>query len=256
MELTDEQWAVLALLIPQAPRREDGKGRPRRAHREVLEGILWVLRTGAQWADLPGKYPPYQTCHRRFQEWVGDGVLKSVLEALAQNLAARGELDLSECFIDGTFVAAKKGGSDVGTTKRGKGSKVMAVADAAGTCLALHLASASPHEVRLAHETLAAGHVKSKPEKLIGDKAYDSDPLDAELAEQGVELIAPHRSNRTKPKTQDGRKLRRYKRRWKIERLFAHLGNFRRLVVRYERFADNFLGFLQLGCIKLLLKRF
>lgn len=74
------------------------------------------------------------------------------------------------------------------------------------------------------------------------------------MAEQGVELIAPHRRNRKKPKTQDGRKLRRYKRRWKIERLFAHLGNFRRLVVRYERLADNFLGLLQLGCIKLLLK--
>ena len=110
MELTDKQWRVLAPLIPQAPRRADGKGRPRRANREVLEGILWVLRTGAQWAELPGRYPPYQTCHRRFQEWVGDGVLKSVLAALARNLEEQGYLDLSECFIDGTFVAAKKGG--------------------------------------------------------------------------------------------------------------------------------------------------
>ena len=150
----------------------------------------------------------------------------------------------------------EKGGSAVGKTKRGKGSKVMAISDAFGTCLALHVTSASPHEVRLVHETLATRHVSGKPDRLIGDKAYDSDPLDAELAEQGVELIAPHRRNRKKPKTQDGRKLRRYKRRWKNERLFAHLGDFRRLVVRYERLADNFLGFLQLGCIKLLLKRF
>lgn len=144
----------------------------------------------------------------------------------------------------------------MGTTKRGKGSKIMAISDAFGTCLALHLEAASPHEVTLVHETLASRHVKGKPDKLIGDKAYDSDPLDAELANRGVEMIAPHRRNRKKPKTQDGRKLRRYKRRWKIERLFAHFGNFRRLVVRYERYADNFLGFLQLGCIKLLLKRF
>ena len=83
-----------------------------------------------------------------------------------------------------------------------------------------------------------------------------SDPLDAELAEQDIEFIVPYRNNRKKPKTQDDRKLRRYKRRWKIEWLFAHLGNFRRLVVRYERLADNFLGFLQLGCIKLLLRHF
>jgi len=109
MELTDEQWAVLAPLIPEAPRREDGKGRPRRQAREVLEGICWVLRTGAQWADLPERYPPYQTCHRRFQEWVQSGVLQQVLEALAHDLEERGELDLSECFIDGTFVVAKKG---------------------------------------------------------------------------------------------------------------------------------------------------
>lgn len=144
----------------------------------------------------------------------------------------------------------------MGKTKRGKGSKIMAVSDAAGTCLALHVASASPHEVKLVQQTLAARHVESKPEKLIGDKAYDSDPLDVELAVQGIDMIAPHRSNRKRPKTQDARKLRRYKRRWKIERLFAHLGNFRRLVIRYERSADNFLGFLQLGCIKLLLRHF
>lgn len=109
MELSNEQWARLEPLIPEPSRREDGKGRPRRASREVLEGICWILRTGAQWADLPERYPPYQTCHRRFQEWVREGVLQQVLEALAQDLEQRGELDLSECFIDGTFVAAKKG---------------------------------------------------------------------------------------------------------------------------------------------------
>ena len=75
------------------------------------------------------------------------------------------------------------------------------------------------------------------------------------LAAQGVQMIAPHRSNRKKPKTQDGRVLRRYKRRWKIERLFAWLGNFRRLVTRWERKAQNFLGFVQLGCIIILLRR-
>ncbi len=112
MELTDEQWAMLGPLIPEAPRREDDKGRPRRQFREVLEGIYWVLRTGAQWADLPECYPPYQTCHRRFQEWVQSGVLQQVLEALARDLEQRGTLDVSECFIDGTFVVAKKGAQE------------------------------------------------------------------------------------------------------------------------------------------------
>lgn len=90
---------------------------------------------------------------------------------------------------------------------------------------------------------------------MIGDKAYDSDPLDETLLGQGIEMIAPHRKNRKKRKTQDGRKLRRYKRRWKIERLFAWLQNFRRLVVRYEYKDENFLGMAQLGCIVILLRK-
>ena len=86
----------------------------------------------------------------------------------------------------------------------------------------------------LVETTLGACFAPEKPERLIGDRAYDSDPLDERMAEQGIEMIAPHRRNRHK-RTQDGRKLRRYLRRWKVERLFAWLGNFRRLPVRYER---------------------
>ena len=121
MDLTDEQWAVLEPLIGELPRRADGRGRPWRSSREVLNGILWILRTGAQWADLPGRYPPYQTCHRRFQRWVRDRTLERILEALAADLKERGGLDLSECFIDGTFVAAKKGGT---AWERPSGAKV------------------------------------------------------------------------------------------------------------------------------------
>ena len=94
------------------------------------------------------------------------------------------------------------------------------------------------------------------PEKVIGDKAYDSDPLDKHLAEErGVEMIAPHKDNRCQDSTQDGRALRRYRKRWKIERLFAWLQNFRRLVVRYEYHLENFLAMVQLGCIVILLRR-
>jgi hypothetical protein len=89
--------------------------------------------------------------------------------------------------------------------------------------------------------------VEDKPKPLIGDQAYGSDPLDAQLKAEGIEIISPHRKGRKKPKTQEGCKLRRYKRRWKVERLFAWLGNYRRLVVRYERQAENYLGFVQLG---------
>lgn len=152
--------------------------------------------------------------------------------------------------------AGKKGGLGVGKTKRGKGTKIMALADGAGLPLAIYLASASPHEVTLVEDTLANRFVAKIPRRIIGDKAYDSDPLDQILEGQGIEMIAPHRSNRKKPKTQDGRVLRRYKRRWKIERLFAWLFNFRRLLVRHEYYSENFLAFVSLGCIKILIRYF
>jgi transposase len=142
----------------------------------------------------------------------------------------------------------------VGKTKRGKGTKLMALADGSGLPLSVRAASASPHEVSLVGDVLDGRFVSERPERLIGDRAYDSDPLDAELAKMGIEMIAPHRNNRKKPKTHDGRKLRRYKRRWKVERLFAWLHNFRRLVIRYERRVGNYLGFVHLGCIVILLR--
>jgi transposase len=121
MDLTDEQWAILEPLLPEPNKRSDGRGRPWRPAREVLNGVLWVLRTGAPWHDLPERYPPYQTCHRRFQNWVREGTLEGILKALAQDLKERGGLDLSECFIDGTFIVAKKGG---GRWERPSGAKV------------------------------------------------------------------------------------------------------------------------------------
>ena len=142
----------------------------------------------------------------------------------------------------------------MGKTKRGKNTKLMVLADRSGLPLSVHVASASPHEVTLIEATLAAKFVDEEPERLIGDRAYDSDPLNDALEERGIELIAPHRRNRKKPKTQDGRKLRRYKKRWKVERLFAWLSNFRTLVVRYECRVENYLAFVQLGCIVILLK--
>jgi transposase len=133
----------------------------------------------------------------------------------------------------------------------------MAIADAAGLPVAIDIQSASPHEVKLVESTIASRFISKPPQMLIGDKAYDSDPLDDRLRElYGTELIAPHKANRKKPKTQDGRSLRRYRRRWKVERLFSWLYNFRRLSTRWEFHADNFLGMLQLGCILILLRYF
>ena len=129
----------------------------------------------------------------------------------------------------------------------------MAIAERHGLPFAIWVASASPNECKLVEETLRRRHVAALPQRMIGDRAYDSDPLDARLqAEHGIELVAPNR--RKRKKTQDGRPLRRYRRRWKVERLFAWLKNFRRISSRWERHAVNFLGMVQLGCVLILLR--
>jgi transposase len=138
----------------------------------------------------------------------------------------------------------------------------MVVVDGQGIPLGNHLDSASPAEVRLVARTLAQvrvprggrGRPKSRVRRLIADRAYDSDPLRKQLHAQGIELICPHRQNRRKAATQDGRALRRYRRRWKIERTFAWLGNFRRLVVRYDRSLQMYNAFFHLACLIITLR--
>jgi transposase len=109
-EVSDAQWQLIEPIL-RPKRRSDGRGRPWQDPREVLNGVLWVLGTGAQWRELPNKYPPYQTCHRRFQQWVREGKLERILRVLAEELQRRGKLDLEEAFIDASFTGAKKGGS-------------------------------------------------------------------------------------------------------------------------------------------------
>ena len=113
VDLTDEQWDQIKGCFPgrEQKRTSPKGGRPWRDPRDVVNGVLWVLRTGAPWADLPRRYPPPSTCHRRFQQWVRSGVMAGVLEALALDLRDRGKLALQEAFIDGSFAPAKKGAS-------------------------------------------------------------------------------------------------------------------------------------------------
>ena len=164
--------------------------------------------------DMPSAVPA--------MEWVRQGVFQCIVKELAEDLYERGGIDIRETFIDGSFSPAKKRGRAVGNTKRGKGTKIMAIADASGFPIAAHIESASPHEVKLVDKTINNRFLDNTPDRMVSDKAYDSDDLDERLHNQkGIEMIAPHRKGRNKPKTQDGRKLWRYKHRWKVERLFA-----------------------------------
>ena len=110
MDITNEQWELVAGILSVTPKGPRGQGRPViNAPRAILNGVLWILRTGAPWKDLPERYPPYQTCHRWFQRWRREGTFEAILVLLAEDLRERGKLDLREAFIDGTFAPAKKG---------------------------------------------------------------------------------------------------------------------------------------------------
>ena len=109
MELTNEQWNRIEPIILSLTPIKDPRGRKARDPRDILNAILWILRTGALWKDLPQRYPPYQTCHRRFQQWVGQGVFQRIAQELVEDLNERGKIDIREAFIDGSFAPAKKG---------------------------------------------------------------------------------------------------------------------------------------------------
>ena len=168
----------------------------------------------------------------------------------------RGLYKLYECFADGTFSKARGGGDGIGCTRVGKGVKIMVLVDARGLPVAVDTISAAPHECTLVQGLFDFMLTQGPPERIVGDKAYDSDRLDEAMAVEGVEMIAPHRSNR-KPEnvTQDGRPLRCYARRWAVERTIGWFQNFRRLCIRWEKSTKLFQGFLHLGCALLLLKK-
>ena len=255
LKLSDQHWERIREHFPEEKIEEGRPGRKPIAARKVLEAVLWILNTGAQWHMLPQYYPNYKTVHRRFQHWCRSEVLRAVLTDLANELRDAGEIDESECFIDATFAMAKGGGDGIGPTRRGKGVKIMAIVDRHGLPLAVSTHAANHHEVTLVQLSFEFYMIEAKPENLIGDRAYDSDKLDRELREQGIEMISPHRRGRARKPTKDKRRLRRYQRRWLVERFFAWLQWERCILCRWEYYAENFLGFVQVACINMLLKR-
>ena len=155
----------------------------------------------------------------------------------------------------------EKRGSDVGKTKRGKGSKCMVVVDGQGIPLGIHVATATPAEITLVDATLKTIRVRRggrqrQPERLIADRAYDSDALRARLAERGITVIVPYRENRTVRRYEDRRQLRRYRHRWVIERTFAWFGGFRRLLIRHERLTSMYCSLLYFAAALIALRRF
>jgi transposase len=201
--------------------------------------------TGCRWQDLPREYGAPTTVWRRLKRWGEAGVWERLWRAALAALDQHGRLDWSMAFLDGSFAPAKKGGDKVGLTKKGKGTKWMLVIDGNGLPLGFHLASANTAEVRLAEATLDTiavarprGRPRRRPEKLVADRAYDSSAFRGVLRQRGIGMCIPPKRRPARWRPKRGRpvvaRMEEYRLRYRVERTFAWLGNFRRLLIRWE----------------------
>jgi transposase len=262
IHLTDRQWAFIRPLLPPPART----GRPRADDRRTIDGILYVLITGCRWQDLPREYGAPTTVWRRLKRWGADGIWECIWRAALAALDRHGELDWSIGFLDGSFVPAKKGGDKVGLAKRGIGTKWMLVVDGNGFPLGCHLGSAQVAEVRVAECTLDTvsvarprGRPRQRPAKLVADRGYDSRAFRRALRRRGIRMCIPPKRRPTTWRAKRGRPVvaRRedYRLRLTVERTFAWLGTYRRLLIRWEHQFAVYRSFFACAIMRLCIAR-
>src|ERR1700686_4334346 len=259
--LSEAQWQLIEPLLAEPKRRRDKRGRPWASNRWWLEGILWVLRTGAAWRFLPDKYPSPATCWRRLKQWEEQDVWLDAWRALLGALDGEGLLKGEEAFLDGSFAPAKK--------RAPQSVKPSAARERSGwywstvAVFRWEFGSKVPlrEKLRLRRprspksKSPDKGRPRQKPKRIIADRAYDSDPLRERPAKRGIDPSCPIARTASNRRYEDGRKLRRYKRRWIIERTNAWLGQFRRLLVRHEHLLATYRAFFYLACLWITLRR-
>jgi transposase len=262
-ELTDAQWARLApLLPPQKP----ATGRPARDHRQMLNAMLWLHATGAQWRDLPERYGPWQSVATRFYRWVQAGVWDAILAALQRQGDAAGRLDWSAHFVDGTVIRAHqhaagarraRGGAQqaLGRSRGGFTTKLHVRAERGGKPLAVLLTAGERHEQSVFEPLMECGAVtrpggrgrpRQRPRRVVGDKGYSSGTVRRYLRRRGIGATIPKKRDERPQRTFD-RAL--YRERNTVERCINRLKQFRRVATRYEKLAVNYLAMVTIAAI-------
>ena len=260
-DLSEQQWARLAPILP--PEKPD-TGHPNLEHRPILNGMLWINRTGAPWRDLPERYGKWTTVSSRFYRWQKAGIWQRILDQLQNQADSQGKLDWEIHYVDGTIVrahqhAAGAKGSQaeteaLGRSQGGFSTKIHVRADGNGNPLTFVLTAGQRHEAiafeRLMTQTAiqrpGRGRPKQRPRRLVADKGYSSRRIRAYLRHRGIHHTIPHKANehRTGPFDRAA-----YRSRNLVERLINRLKQYRRIATRYEKRADNFLAMLLLAAI-------
>ena len=241
-KLRDDQWSRIEPLLP--PTTKTG-GRTAKPHRWMVEAMIWVLRTGAPWRDLPPAYGPWQSVYARWARWSRKGVLAKVLEALA--LERDGESFLIDAAImrahqDASGAQRKEGPQQIGRSRGGPSTKLHAVVDALGNPVRLALSPGQVHEMKLAPELLA----DVRNANVIGDRAYDAKALAGQLEAQGCTVVIPSNPTRATLREYD---KHTYRERCLVEHFFQRIKRHRRVAMRFEKLARNFLAFVQLAAV-------
>jgi transposase len=232
-ELSDEEWIVIKPMLPNKPR-----GVPRVNDRRVLDGIFWVLRSGAPWRDVPSNFGPYTTCYNRFVRWRRAGVWAKIMHTLA---AAH---DAAVQMIDTSIVRRQS----MGRSRGGLTSKIHALVDTNGLPVRLALTAGEAHDNRLAGKLLS--RLKSGA-MLLADRGYDADWIRTLATKKGAWANIPPRSNRNDPICFSPYL---YRARNQVERFFNKIKHCRRVATRYDRLAANYIAFVQLASIRLWLR--
>lgn len=262
-ELSDSFWERIKSLLPKPKSRLRGRGKKRRnvggrppaAPRQIMAGILYVLRTGCQWHAAPREYGAGQTLHRYFQRWRRAGVFKRMWRAGLQEYAELYGLEWRWQAADGAITKAPLGGAATGknpTDRAKSGTKRSLLVEGRGLPLAIEVGPAQRHDVKLLAATLD-GVVIDRPEPpeaapphLCLDKAYAGEPAQQTAEERGYTVHVPDKVNAKQKRRRTGG--RRKARRWVVEVTHSWLNRFRRLLVRWEKKKTNFLSMLYFAC--------
>jgi len=253
-ELTDDQWEWLAPFLP--PQRP-ATGRPAKDHRTILNGIVWVLNTGAPWRDLPERYGSWQTVYSRFRRWQQSGLSDTVLQGLQADAAHDDTLDGSLTMIDGSTIrahqhaaGARKGGDPadqgLGRSRGGFGSKRHLMTERRGKPITLRLPAGQRHESPEAIPLLEQAQQRLWPEAVTGDKGYRGSELRNWLAAREIVAVIPQRA-KALGTNDDDQEL--YKERSMIERSINRLKRHRHIATRYEKLAATYLAMVATACI-------
>ena len=244
-ELSDYEWSVIKPMLPNKPR-----GIPRVDDRRILNGIFWVLRSGAPWRDLPDSYGPPTTCYNRFVRWRRSSVWDRIMDALATvHDAAVQMIDTSIVRVHqhGACIA-NNSGQLMGRSRGGLTSKIHVVVDGNGLPVQLGLTGGQAHDNRLCSVLL---RYLPRRARLLADRGYDADWIRAFVTERGAWANIPPKRNRKDPICFSPYL---YRDRNLIERFFNKIKQCRRVATRYDKLAANYLAFVKLACIRLWLR--